>query len=152
MPRGTRRSITPFCHLRLSGKKPRPLYPKAPQTLGERLRKRRLDLDLSIKQAARRIGVFYKVLERWERGVNLPSRSKLPGVIDFLGYDPDNLQGPLAERLKAARERQGLSQQALAEQLGVDDSTIRAIEQGTRPKRRRVLRAVEAFLGEGGGI
>jgi len=50
--------MLPFCHLTLKAKKPLPLgYPQILKTLGDHLRKRRLDLNLLQKEVAEIIGV-----------------------------------------------------------------------------------------------
>ncbi len=43
-------------------------YPGEPKTLGERLRKRRLELDLSQKELAKRLGVGIDAIQDWEAG------------------------------------------------------------------------------------
>ena len=48
----------------------------------------------------------------------------LPKVLAFLGYDPRKEAGTLGGQIRMLRERQGLTQQALAERLGLDDSTV----------------------------
>ncbi|MBI1951143.1 MAG: helix-turn-helix transcriptional regulator [Acidobacteria bacterium] len=48
----------PFCHVTLRGQKPRPpRYPEVPKTLGDHLRRRRLDLGISQRELAERLGV-----------------------------------------------------------------------------------------------
>ena len=48
----------PFCKVSLNVHKPQPLtYPSTPQTCGNHIRKRRLDVKLFQKDAARLIGV-----------------------------------------------------------------------------------------------
>lgn len=56
------------------------------------------------------------------------------------------LVNTIAERMKEARERAGLSQPALAERAGVSQGTIGNIESGIR-KRPRELLAIAAALG-----
>jgi transcriptional regulator with XRE-family HTH domain len=56
--------------------------------VGEYLKKRRLDLGLSQKKAAERIGVYFKSYDNWEHDKHEPEFRYWPGIIGFLGYDP----------------------------------------------------------------
>ncbi len=57
--------------------------------LGDHVKKRRLDLGLSQREAARRIGVSKKAIQNWEFGLFEPTVSCAPRVIEFLGgIDP----------------------------------------------------------------
>ncbi|MEW6324773.1 MAG: helix-turn-helix transcriptional regulator [Nitrospirota bacterium] len=72
---------------------PRPIvppkgYPVAPRTLGEHVRKRRLDLGLYQAQVAERIGVTKSTVYNWERGRE-PARQHQAKIIEFLGYWPE---------------------------------------------------------------
>ena len=122
----------PFCNLRL--KSPKPIdsaYPTELRSIGDHLRKRRLDLGLLQKEVALQIGVDEATIFNWEAGAASPGLRALPEVIRFLGYDPR--QGPeagdLGRLIRHLRQRQGLSMDALAEMLSVDPSTVRGWEQ-----------------------
>lgn len=120
----------PFCHVTLRGRKPRPGYPEHPATLGEHLKKRRLDLGLRQKDVARELGVNFKTYENWEQGKYEPEVRFLPAVIRFLGYDPSPAPVSLPDRIRAARRRQGISQRELARRLGLDPATVGTWEAG----------------------
>ncbi len=79
----------------------------------------------------------------------------MPAIIRFLGYDPTapEATASIGERLKVIRRARGLSRQKLATLLGIDESTLWKWEERGEQARpaRRVLRAVEEFLGEGDG-
>ena len=47
----------------------------------------------------------------------------LPKVVAFLGFDPREASEELGDRIRMQRERQGLSQEALAEKLGLNGVT-----------------------------
>jgi len=101
----------PFCHLRLRAEKPKPVaYPREPKTLGDHLRKRRLDLGLLQKEAAAKLGVDVKTVTNWERQRTQPKIRFLPPIFRFLGGDPRPLPMSFSERLRAARTALGLSQ------------------------------------------
>jgi transcriptional regulator with XRE-family HTH domain len=61
-----------------------------PQTTGEHLKKRRLELGLKQDQVADKMGVTWNSVSNWERGIYRPSKRALTGIMSFLGYDPRN--------------------------------------------------------------
>ena len=65
-------------------------YPINPKTLGEHLRKKRIDLHLSMSQLARLLGVGVTdtAIEKWEKNQNRPTSEHKNQIIQFLGYDP----------------------------------------------------------------
>jgi transcriptional regulator with XRE-family HTH domain len=139
----------PFCHVTLRGQKPRPGYPEHPATIGEHLKKRRLDRGLRQKDVARELGVNFKTYENWEQGKYEPEIRFLPAVIRFLGYDPSPAPVSLPDRIRAARRRQGISQRELARRLGLDPVTVWAWEAG-RVQRLypRLTRLFEEYVKE----
>lgn len=62
--------------------------PEALRTVGDHLRRRRLELGLEQADAARRSGVHRASIQNWERNVYQPAAAMRPKVITFLGYDP----------------------------------------------------------------
>jgi len=63
-----------------------PKYPKNPKTLGERIRKTRMDEGLKIKELAEMLGVTYDSVINWEiREIKPRERSfkKLAVALDF---------------------------------------------------------------------
>jgi transcriptional regulator with XRE-family HTH domain len=139
----------PFYHLSLRRRKLRAGYPESPSTLGEHLKKRRLDLGLMQREVASRLGIHLATYRNWEEERHEPEARFFGGLVAFLGYDPEAPPptSPLGERIKAARRRQGLSQEELACHLGLDQKTIWAWETG-RVKRPypRLLRLFEEFV------
>ena len=91
-PRNTPRSVTPalpFCHVSLTASRPpRPAYPKELRTLGDHLRKKRLDLGLFQKDVAQQLGVDTASVTNWEKGHTSPRLPLIPRVTEFLGYVP----------------------------------------------------------------
>jgi DNA-binding XRE family transcriptional regulator len=63
-------------------------YPTTPRTLGEHLRKRRLDLNLTQDEVAQMLCVSQPLMQRWESGEVSPPPRRIVGIIGFLGYDP----------------------------------------------------------------
>ena len=87
-----------ICHRQINARKPanslqfRRLrqYPTAPTTLGEHLRKKRIDLSLSMTQLAKLLGlgITDTAIEKWEKNQNRPTESHRCRLIEFLGFDP----------------------------------------------------------------
>lgn len=90
--------MLPFCERVVSA--PRAKYlplqnrgipvPREPKTIGEHLRKRRLELAIFQSQAARRLRVSTVTLSRWECDKVYPTWPQQPAVIAYLGFDPFN--------------------------------------------------------------
>ena len=64
------------------------MAPKAAKTLGEHVKRRRLERHLFQAQLAKLLGVDRVSVQNWERGIYEPNAQAIPKVIDFLGYDP----------------------------------------------------------------
>jgi len=59
-------------------------YPKRPKTLGEKIRKHRMDLGLFQKDVARFVGVTADTVTLWKRGRTKPSEIHLRRIKQFL--------------------------------------------------------------------
>jgi transcriptional regulator with XRE-family HTH domain len=142
-PRGSWTS----CHVTLRGQKSRPGVPETPRTLGEHLRRVRLDRGLWQKQVAREIGCSKASLLNWEKGHAEPELRFLPAILRFLGYDPRPEPATLGGRIRAAREAAGLSERELARRLGLDPGTLAAWERDeVRRPYPRIRRVFERWL------
>lgn len=122
----------PFCSVTLKEKWHPAGYPAEPRTLGEHLKKRRLDLRLTQAQSARRIGTTRDRFRQWEGGEFEPTVSRMPNVVEFLGADPRPEPASWAAWLVWYRGGRGLSQAAMARQLGVAPRTVWLWETGRR--------------------
>ncbi len=137
----------PCCRWTLKAQRPLlPAYPKEIKTLGDHIRKKRLDLGLLQKQVAARIGVAESTVYLWETNRVLPEVRSMPGIINFLGYAPYDPGWSLGQRLKAIRSALGLSQGEFARRVGLDPSTVAKWERGehrpTKKKREDILRVL----------
>ena len=130
----------------LKAGKPKP-YPEVPATLGDHLRKRRHERGLLQKDVAASMGVNAWTLANWEKGYTNPKLRFWPGIIEFLGYDPNPEPSDLAQRIQWARWRRGLSLRELAKQLGGDPDILRRWERGIIIPRGKHLAPVQWFLG-----
>ncbi len=127
----------PCYYLTLRARKPRnPAYPEHLITLGDHVRKRRLDLGLHQKEVAAQVNATTSTVTNWEKNRTNPRLYLLPKIIEFLGYDPfQNNATSLGEQIKAYRAREGLSLRRIANILQVDPDTVVGWEnEGCVPK------------------
>ena len=142
----------PFCHLRLKGSKPPDLaYPNTLKTLGDHLRKKRLDLGLLQRDVAKKLRVAPSTITNWEGNATTPTYQYTKAVLNFLGYNPFPLAKSLAEELVLYRKTQGLSQRQFARRLGVDPSTVAGWETGRHRPTNKFLKTIRSFLQEAEG-
>lgn len=93
--------------IRLRGRIPRPAYLEYPRTVGEHLKKVRLDRRLPQKDAARAMGCNPVTLLQWEKGRVAPDVRFWPAILAFLGYDPRPEPESSGGRSNGAREDEG---------------------------------------------
>jgi transcriptional regulator with XRE-family HTH domain len=102
-----------------------------PHTLGEHVKRRRLILKMTKRQAAVPLGVAPETVRHWENGeTNSPPVERIPAILEFLGYDPFVEPESIPDRLRATRRRSGWSIRRAAAHLGVDPTTWGAWEEG----------------------
>jgi transcriptional regulator with XRE-family HTH domain len=143
----TRIPALPFCQLQLATTRPvRPGYPRVSRHIGDHLRKRRLDLNLLQREVAERLGASPAAITNWELGHTAPALAWMPHIIRFLGYDPRPMPEAIGSRLKAYRRGRGVSQEAMARQLGIDPGTLARWERGSREPRGEYLARAEGVL------
>ena len=98
-------------------------YPASPKTIGEMIRKRRLDLGLRQIDAAKAIGCDEMTIVNWEKGHRTPRINHMAGVVKFLGFNPPPSGDTMAQRLLNHRKALGITQKEFARQIGVDPGT-----------------------------
>ena len=121
-------------------------YPNALKTLGDHIRKRRLDLQLLQSDVAQRLGVTECSVWNWENNATAPVFPYWPAIVGFLGYNPLPEPQTPAEQLVRARKIQGLSQKEMARSLGINPSTLARWERGEREPTGMFLSRVQRFL------
>ena len=136
----------PYAPITLKGLKPKDTDFE-PRSLGEHVRKRRLELRLSQKEVARRLGWSWRSVFNWENGKTNPAIESIPGIIGFLGYGPFPEPGSLSDQLIAVRRANGWTIKQAAAQLGVDEGTWARWEKTGIPWKRHQA-VVKAFLEE----
>ncbi len=131
----------------LRGRKPLPeAYPKEINTLGDHLRKRRLDLGYLQREVAVIIGVDESTITNWEKQRTAPEIRFMPKIIQFLGYDPEPAKKSLTEQMRARRIALGLSQEKAAALLGIDPGTLSSWELGRHRPSEKSLEILSRLL------
>ena len=107
---------------------PKPLNNKLienPGTLGEKIKNRRLELQLLQKDISIIIGVCESTITLWETNTVKPFYKYYPKILQFLGYWPfDFDETTLGGKIAKYQYMHGLSQKMLAKRLGIDESTL----------------------------
>jgi transcriptional regulator with XRE-family HTH domain len=123
------------------------VVPEEPKTIGEHIKRRRLQLHLMQKEVAAQLGVNFATLQNWERNVGRPLIRHIPGIISFLGYDPEPEPKELAKRIAYARRRLGWTQEQLAQYLRIDEFPIFLWESGKSVPDAKMLSKIQRELG-----
>lgn len=121
-------------------------FPEDPQTLGEHLSKRRHELGLFQKEAAKQLGVSHGTLIGWELDRKTPMIGMWPRIIKFLNYYPFPEPQSLPERLVAVRRHLGICHRKAARELSVDEGTYRNWELGRHRPSQKLRSQIEAFV------
>lgn len=136
--------------MRLRAKIPDHRYPKDLRTLGDHVRKHRLDLGLRQKDVGALVGAAKPTVDAWEHRGTRPGPHILRKLVTFLGYAPEEAVSPtvLVEQLTAARRELRLARSEIAELLGLSYEVLWAWETGRRRPRGRSLALVSTFLAQ----
>lgn len=102
-----------------------------------------MDLGFTTSYLSIRFGVQIGSILRWERGLTTPPIRYLPAIYDFLGYTPYRPVTSIAERIKAWRNRLGLTQAEMAQRIGTEESVVGDWETGRRRPQGKSLRRLE---------
>lgn len=122
-------------------------YPEELKTLGDYLRKTRLDRNLSQPQVARVIGVTTDTITNWELNRNTPEAKQAAKIISFIGCVPQEWgRASLRERLYYARQVKGVTHRQLAKELKIDASTIGATEAEKRNPSKKTTLKIKYFI------
>ncbi|MBI5021178.1 MAG: helix-turn-helix domain-containing protein [Ignavibacteriales bacterium] len=116
-------------------------------TIGEHLRKRRLDLKLFQKDIAKILGVTTDTVTNWEKNRSNPTLKVMPIIINFLCYNP--LEGnveTIRGKIKQYRWKRGLSIKALANILKIDPSTLARWERSKVEPRGMVKKRINSLF------
>lgn len=139
----------PFCKLVFHAQKPIPPgYPATPNTVGEHIRKRRLDLGIQQKDLAEHLGIPPKTVSNWETNKQPPTYLFIPRIVAFLGYIPFTSLGATNEsgNVLTARVLLGLTQREAARRLGVCKDTLSSWEHGRSVPTQQHTKVLETFI------
>jgi len=117
-----------------------PAYPQKPASIGEHIKKKRMDLKLFQSDVAKIFDVSTDCVTYWENNRSSPQIIFYPKIIEFLGYNPLNFdETNISGCIKAYRYRNGITSKMFGKLLNVDPSTVTEWENGNRipaPKHR----------------
>ncbi|MGA8148737.1 MAG: helix-turn-helix transcriptional regulator [Gallionellaceae bacterium] len=152
LPNGHGRvAFLPFIKVSLKSLRKKP-FDFEPQTLGEQIKKRRLELDLSQTEAGQMLGVNFYTLLNWEKGRTEPLIDYIPAILVFLGFDPFPKPKTIPERLFAFRRSKGWSIRDATNEFRVAFATWRDWECGktilNQKHRELVARLLELSVEE----
>jgi transcriptional regulator with XRE-family HTH domain len=105
-----------------------------PQTLGEHLKRKRLQSNQLQREVAARLGATHAAYLHWETGQTEPFVRYYPKIIEFLEYVPWTEATSLAEELLQFRRLNGWSIRQASAALNVDQGTWGRWEEGMEPK------------------
>ena len=115
-------------------------------TIGDHLLRRRLVLKLLQRQVAQRLKVDVMTVRNWENSRNRPRAEHMPAILQFLGYNPEQVANTQGERLKQRRIGLGMSRTDTAQALGVNPSTIARWERAEREPGGEFALRLNQFL------
>ncbi|HEV7781417.1 MAG TPA: helix-turn-helix transcriptional regulator [Chitinophagaceae bacterium] len=122
-------------------------YIENPVTLGDKIKNRRLALQLTQEQAGRQIGVTRETLWDWENHIAEPTIEFYPAIIEFLGFTPFVFDlSTLGGKVKQYRYLHGLSQDGLSASLGIGGATIMRVEHGIGQVSKATRKALSGIM------
>jgi DNA-binding transcriptional regulator YiaG len=114
-------------------------YPTNPQTLGEQIRKRRMDLSLLQKDVAELLYISTDCVTNWENNHAEPQIQYFPAIIQFLGFYPFKKDlSTLGGQIQYYRFTHGLNHKKLGKLLDVNATTIASWESNIHTPKTKV--------------
>jgi transcriptional regulator with XRE-family HTH domain len=120
-------------------------YPEFPITVGEHIRKKRMDLGLLQREVAEIIGVTESSIWNWEHGTE-PELHYNPNIIRFLGYIPFDCPDDTVGRLAWYKRANGLTLNELGQQMQRHPDQLQEWLSATRIPFRKSQDRIEQFL------
>jgi len=121
-------------------------FTKEPVTLGDHLRRRRLELGLYQKDVAVQIGVTTSTIWNWENGWSSITLSCMPKVIEFLGYNSIPWPDKLVDKLGWYKQVNSLTLEQLGAEMNRDPEQLADWLTGRHNPCRRNREEVELFF------
>ncbi len=122
--------------------------PKELITIGDHIKKKRLENNLFQKDVGKIIGTDNFTIVNWEKNgtKNIPAKY-YPKIMEFLNYCP--LEKPpttITEKIKLHRLHQELNQKQFAQLLEVDPTTVKFWESGERKPSEKMIKKLKYFI------
>ena len=140
-------AAVPFCNLRLQSDMPKDrATPKQVASIGDAIRKRRLDLGLFQAEVATGLGCNKMTVAKWELGHSTPQIAHFRQIVEFLGYRSllgrNNHRRTTDQFPKSPRHQP----KDFATQLAIDQGTLAHYERGKREPSGSILARIDAIL------
>jgi DNA-binding XRE family transcriptional regulator len=124
-------------------------YPDFPITVGEHIRKKRMDLGLLQREVAEIIGVTESSIWNWKHGTE-PELHYNPKIIEFLGYIPFDCPDDTVGSLAWYKRAMGMNLDYLGEAMGRDPEQLSDWLSGQHHPFKKNREKIERFLEEQG--
>ncbi len=122
-------------------------YPANPVTVGEHIRKKRLDDNLIQSDIAEIVSVSEATIWNWEHGTQ-PDVKHVPSIIRYLGYlpfdKPENIG--ISEKLRFYKLINGLTIKQLAKEMGCNHEQLMDWMGGKITPCKKNLGMIEEFV------
>jgi transcriptional regulator with XRE-family HTH domain len=123
-------------------------FPDHPTTLGEHLKKARIERGLLQRDVAKSLRVDSMSIVNWEKRRTKVGARFVPAIIRWLGYDPLPEARSVAEWIVIERTRRGMARRQLARALRWDEGTLRQYEENRAEPDARRLAQLRVVLDE----
>lgn len=135
-------------NVQFQAKRPKnPLLPRQLESVGDHIRKCRIERRLSQPDVAELIGVDPLTITNWELGHTQPWVRYMPLIIRFLGYNPwANNDSTLGQKFKSWRMKEGLTIKQVGSLTGLDGKTVQRIEADVDGLSRLTVQRVEGLV------
>ncbi|WP_165760124.1 helix-turn-helix domain-containing protein [Niastella populi] len=98
-------------------------------------------------EVASHFGVFYNTITLWEKNKTEPGVERYPAITVFLGYFPWEVDtSTLGGKIKEYRYLHGLTQEAFAKLVGIEEALINGYERGRKKPLPKTVERLEHFL------
>jgi DNA-binding transcriptional regulator YiaG len=122
-------------------------YTKKLETIGDHIRKWRINNHLFQADVAKRLGVCEDTIVGWEMRNIKPSVRQVPGITQLIGYLPIEVDSStFGGRIAIYRYKQGITPKELGLLVSADASTVRAWEAGKNTPHKNRIRHIEESL------
>lgn len=118
-----------------------------PTTIGEKMRNRRIELNLFQRDVATLFKVSEDCITNWENDRSGPQIRYMPTIIRFLGINLYKLENEsICEKIKLYRNKYGLSYKNAGKIFKVNGTTVSSWEHGKHRPPKKVLMRIHKFL------